>query len=186
MNTPADKPDQASAVDPGAIDLEPIKENWQHKGFAPRHTIMSLIAAVEALRERVAELEHGYDVWCKTANQQADMRIAAEARVAALAGALEFYADPNTYTAIGFLADPPCGDFVDDFEVIGDAGRPGKRARTVLAATPAEALERARAVEEILRWAREMRGDGGAIRPYAFEEMENAFDKLDALGKEGE
>jgi hypothetical protein len=44
--------------------------------------------------------------------------------------ALLFYADPDTYFAIGFLGDPPCGDFIDDWD---DAGKPGALARKVLA-----------------------------------------------------
>ena len=94
--TPADKPDQASTVDPGEIDLEPIKENWQHKGFAPRHTIMSLVAAVEALRERVTKLngwlnEHE-SMLARSRRETNDSHRklkAAEARMVELAEALE-------------------------------------------------------------------------------------------------
>lgn len=32
-----------------------------------------------------------------------------------LAAALEFYADPETYHAVGFAFDPPCGGFDEDF-----------------------------------------------------------------------
>ncbi len=48
--------------------------------------------------------------------------------------ALEFYADPETYAAIGFLDDPPAGEFMDDFsEFMPELGRkPGKRARIAL------------------------------------------------------
>lgn len=47
--------------------------------------------------------------------------------------ALEFYADPETYVAIGFLADRPAGAFMDDFDDTGELGlRPGKRARAAL------------------------------------------------------
>jgi hypothetical protein len=48
--------------------------------------------------------------------------------------ALGFYADPGTYAAIGFLPDPPCGDFLDDFEDTELGRKPGKRARAALAA----------------------------------------------------
>jgi hypothetical protein len=51
--------------------------------------------------------------------------------------ALAFYADPENYHAIAILADPPCGEFVDDFD--DDHGHPdydrpmpGKRARSAL------------------------------------------------------
>jgi hypothetical protein len=50
---------------------------------------------------------------------------------------VEFYADPETYFAIGFIADPPCGDFADDFgedyKHEGMQGlRPGRRAREAI------------------------------------------------------
>ncbi len=46
---------------------------------------------------------------------------------------LEFYADPETYFAIGFLPDHPCGEFINDFSEIGIRGmKPGKKARELL------------------------------------------------------
>lgn len=47
---------------------------------------------------------------------------------------LEFYADPNTYVAIGFITDPPCGDFINDFSKTQSAGglKPGAKARELL------------------------------------------------------
>ena len=71
-----------------------------------------------------------------------DMRInalvetvnALEAERDALREALEFYADPNTYFAIGIFPDPPCGEFNEDFDDTEELGwRPGKRARAALA-----------------------------------------------------
>lgn len=53
----------------------------------------------------------------------------------ALREALEFYANPETYIAIGFFPDPPCGEFMDDFGETGTAEygpRPGERARKAL------------------------------------------------------
>lgn len=54
-----------------------------------------------------------------------------------LRAALMFYADPETYHAIDFWTDPPCGEFDDDFsEAHGhpnyDRAMPGKRARIAL------------------------------------------------------
>ena len=46
--------------------------------------------------------------------------------------ALEFYADWETYFAVGFSFDPPCGEFVKDFSSINGTMRPGKRARKAL------------------------------------------------------
>jgi len=67
---------------------------------------------------------------------EAGADLAAHVRV--LREALAFYADPDTYHAIGIFADPPCGEFSDDFDADHhDAPifRPGKRARAALAAT---------------------------------------------------
>jgi hypothetical protein len=55
--------------------------------------------------------------------------------------ALAFYADPETYFAIAFLPDRPCGPFEDDFEELTGPlahpdghpwTKPGRRAREVL------------------------------------------------------
>lgn len=47
--------------------------------------------------------------------------------------ALCFYADPETYFAIGFFPDPPCGEFIDDFEEWPQGSpKPGKKAREAL------------------------------------------------------
>ena len=58
----------------------------------------------------------------------------------ALREALDFYADPQTYLAIGFLPDPPCGEFMEDWSDTGPewGWRPGKRARKALATTGKE------------------------------------------------
>jgi hypothetical protein len=70
---------------------------------------------------------------------------------------LDFYADPESYFAIGFLSDPPCGSFGDDFEDIEGMGfKPGKRARQTLGyeynvlPTPTSAEEDLKAAESIL------------------------------------
>ena len=42
---------------------------------------------------------------------------------------LQFYADPDTYFAIGFFPDNPCGDFINDFD---NTGKPGAFARQTL------------------------------------------------------
>lgn len=56
-----------------------------------------------------------------------------EARIKQLESALAFYADPDTYFAIAFIADQPCGDFVDDVSKTLELGmKPGRRAREVL------------------------------------------------------
>jgi len=56
-----------------------------------------------------------------------------------LVDALCFYANPENYHAIAFLADPPAGCFMDDFGPQAEHGwdsyardMPGKRAREAL------------------------------------------------------
>jgi len=44
-----------------------------------------------------------------------------------------FYANPETYFAIGFFPDPPCGEFMEDFSDTDELGvKPGKMARNLL------------------------------------------------------
>lgn len=47
--------------------------------------------------------------------------------------ALGFYADPDTYFAVAFLSDPPCGDFMTDISSVDGKVEPGNRARRALA-----------------------------------------------------
>jgi len=46
--------------------------------------------------------------------------------------AVQFYADPESYVAIGFFPDRPCGEFIEDFEDTELGLKPGKRAREAL------------------------------------------------------
>ena len=134
MTTPADKPDQASAVDPGAIDLEKVRGCCSD--------ISKLKAAVEALRSLGAEM------------------------AGALAHLIEF-ADQTGQ---------------------GNA-KQQEDARAVLAATPAEALERARAIKRVLKAVRFFMEDGVAedspdLNKVAWQALDKALTNLDALGKE--
>lgn len=52
--------------------------------------------------------------------------------VTELEEALAFYAYPETYFAIGFFSDPPCGEFIEDFSETELGWKPGKLAREVL------------------------------------------------------
>jgi hypothetical protein len=67
--------------------------------------------------------------------------------------ALGFYADPDTYFAIAFAFDNPCGDFADDFteDHGGDYDRPmpGKRARAALSGVQPDDYEMVDPDEEI-------------------------------------
>ena len=58
-----------------------------------------------------------------------------------LSDALEFYANPESYHAVAFMVDPPCGEFGEDFDAAGfdeytdipyNRDMPGKRARFTL------------------------------------------------------
>lgn len=46
--------------------------------------------------------------------------------------ALEFYADPETWIAVGLFPDPPCGEIMNDFSETSYGDKPGKRARMAL------------------------------------------------------
>lgn len=59
-----------------------------------------------------------------------------EAEVTRLRDALDFYADPETYFAVAFLGDPPCGPFLEDFSETELGRKPGNVARVVLAGDP--------------------------------------------------
>lgn len=67
-----------------------------------------------------------------------------------LRAALEFYADPETYHAVGFWLDPPCGEFQDDFGDFDEHRHPGyerpmpgKRARQALEGSSDETRDEA-------------------------------------------
>ena len=60
-----------------------------------------------------------------------------QAEIDQLVKVLRFYANPETYHAIYFVNDYPCGDFEDDFDRDHgsehyDRPMPGKRAREAL------------------------------------------------------
>jgi len=47
--------------------------------------------------------------------------------------ALKFYADPDTWFAVGLLSDPPNGDIMEDFsEMENGQWCPGRKARVTL------------------------------------------------------
>lgn len=165
--TPATKPDDASAVDSGAIDLEKIRALWATAPKSmPQHD-QALIAAVEALRERekqtlvmIADMLNG--------EMKLSRRVeAAEARVVELVGALEGLLDAmvaHNEANERVMVDPHSTE----------------HARTVLAATPAKALERARAVENVAKEAKRYADD----RSRGNGALNIALAKLDALDKE--
>lgn len=96
----------------------------------------ALVAFGEAGAD-VGQLEFQLDEAVERESKAEDERDEARPKAAALREALAFYADPESYHAIGFLADRPCGAFADDFsEDHGDEyynrPMPGKAAREAL------------------------------------------------------
>ncbi len=134
----ADKSDEASVVEPGAIDLDELQA--RRKPFDGQLSVADtdrLIAAIVALRARVAELEVFTGHLRASRDHAVQANEAAEACVAELAGALGVITDAYV-------------SFSQDVEKNGGYGlcnREGSKevitARTVLAAMPAEALARA-------------------------------------------
>jgi hypothetical protein len=96
-----------------------------------------LAEEVERLREQVAELTASFEARGEVLRMVATTSVKRARRITDLTAALEFYADPETYYGIGFLADSPCGEFAQDFsDDHGDdtlpGPRPGARARRAL------------------------------------------------------
>jgi len=177
-------------ADPGAIDLDDFQEivalacegldldrlEHLHVDTADVMVALSLgrlesiIAAVEALRDRAADLESEISrIQGLYTKGWYDKAITAEARVAELAGALEVVMK----------------DYTGAYES-------AEIARAVLNASPAKALERARAVEEVLKWARQLIAETAWIPTEECDldgagpgnELVSALTKLGTLGKE--
>ncbi len=170
----------ATPADPGAIDLDDTelepsdveRGEWQ---AGTRDYVERLEVVVEALRERVAELKL-FTGYLRTSRDHAESKLeAAEARVVELAGALENF-DNNFRVEIpekGLTAGKMTLWFLFD-------GEPGyglmiaensydeaalnllwgalNEARAALSATPAEAMERAKAVEAVASTALSLSG----------------------------
>lgn len=193
-----------------AIDLEPFKillehaKNEQIQVKISRIRAEEIIAAVETLRERLERCKDEYieavhpefgtawrDEWQRA--EDAEARVveleseigqaikwqqfymnkteAAEVRMAELEGALARLLEFADRTGQG------CAKQIED-------------ARAVLSTTPAEALERVRAVGGVLKAAQFFMEDGIAedspdLNPVAWQALNVALDNLAALGKEG-
>ncbi len=156
-----------TTTDPAAIDLDAIKK---HPSFAD---IRPLIAAVEALRKRVKEMEDINIASYEDFQLAAGRAIAEAARVVALEGALEDLRD-------SFCASGCINLDREHFDECNNA-------RDILSATPGHALERARAVEAIIDVAREIISPDSAWTSQwvaADSLLKELIDTLDALGKE--
>ena len=53
-----------------------------------------------------------------------------------LMGAVDFYSQPETYSAVSFISDPPCGAFMTDFSETSLGMKPGKKARQAMGDEP--------------------------------------------------
>ena len=129
----------------GRVDMQELAAHWD----VARHALPDDVVAradaflrwgiperIITLEAELAEAQRMQVVWASRCDEYVSRAKAAEAQRDALAVALEFYADPTTYLAIGFFPDPPCGDFMDDFDDTGEEWgvRPGKIARAALTA----------------------------------------------------
>ena len=164
-----DTPAQAPAGH-AAIDLDAMQERWEWivptspKGLVDlKQDGLTLIAAVKALRERVAELkvekQGGWECLIKRAE-------AAEARVAELAGALEKIVQwqrEKCETANAEILFMLLDNKVDI-------------ARAALAATPEEVMKRAKAIKIVAATARRYADDD--YSHYDIKELEDALDAL--------
>lgn len=150
-------------------------------------------AAVEALRERGAKAEERHIQDMKDALENAmdtkrawDLKTAAEARVAELAGAL---GDCLDWIEAGIELTPD----VKGVRALAKTIKLCDKARTVLTATPEKTMERARATSRFLdltkllitrRHLTLIPPSSGSGRK-SIKEWSEALAKLDTLGKEG-
>ena len=138
--TPADNPDKASAVDPGAIELDKLKtvmRNWPDS--AQKEIYTRLIAAVEALRARIKIIKGNLESEAFFWKERAE---AAEARVVELVGAVNALLKERSVNTL----EEAAREYPHDKEDVAEVLAVFDNLRTVLAATPAEALERAKVV----------------------------------------
>lgn len=120
-----------------AVEAEAERDALKQQAEIDRETMKHMVQSHD---ERVAERDALRAEVRRLTSEAAialDESSRLRALVAEMRGALEFYADPETYFAITFLDDPPSGDFMDDFsdDHGGEFDRPmpGKRARAALA-----------------------------------------------------
>jgi len=169
-----------TTADPAAIDLQYLRDAAELADTEEQHDLwLKAAAAVEALRARVVEIELAASGrTARIGKTLGDRALAAEARVVELAGALGEIAKTDG------LTEASAGAMV--FE---DLKIKKQIARTILSTTPAEALERARAVGAVVKAARlvaEARAVEVESTPLRQKILRGALIKLDALDKEEE
>ena len=163
--------DVEATPDPGAIDLEAIKRSLY--GYGNHIAVQQLIAAVEAQRARVAELEKNWNASFQAGVFHQKRADATEARVAVADGNIKCLIEANKHwhlrinqmitdaeavearvvemTGALEMAAEHCAMLVrptNEEEALAE------NIRTVLAAMPERMIKRAKALEEALKWAR--------------------------------
>ncbi len=198
----------ATPTDPAAIDLRGIRAcQSAMKGSLAKDDIDRLIAAVEALRERLKDVEESSKYWMNNATAASDgagARItwkdrveATEAREAALSTAMA-QSSQHTEARVAELAGALGGLLGRLDSHFGGPLRnmdwkEQENARAALSATPAKTLERARAVAGVVQLAKDGLETGfGAEAQRALdmaiarlEQPTKAPAKADAGGEEG-
>ena len=90
----------------------------------------------------VHPVERDINYWRQRLIEEEDESVRLHEEIERLKSVLRFYADPNTYFAIGFFPDPPCGDFMTDFGETEVGYKPGKMAREALKEAQDGSLQR--------------------------------------------
>lgn len=129
-------------------DIEEIKRRHEFLSDVVSRDVCWLIEQVQLLRNQVNQIldwgpADAGEIVFRELNQSQVREHLLQEKADKLEEALEFYADPNTYFAISFLGDSPCGGFADDQSLPGewdtegiyDRPMPGKRARETLERT---------------------------------------------------
>jgi hypothetical protein len=113
----------------GPVDLDIVRGVLEQYGRLSVESTLALVAEVEALRVLQGFHKGTEESWRVTADE-------ARGEAARLRAALAFYADPETYHAVAFMFDPPCGGFDQDFSEVDHPHyrrhMPGKTARDAL------------------------------------------------------
>lgn len=98
--------------------------------------IAALKARLESEREKLATLYDNESKYEGTYGGYLSGHQAATERLMTIVekalAVIEFYADPESYFAIGFFPDNPCGDFFYDGSETHLGKKPGKKAREFL------------------------------------------------------
>ena len=166
--SPDSRTDPVAMPDPAAIDLQYLHDAAELADTIEQHDLwLEALAAVEALRERVADLKGVLSTEEVLTDEYVSRAKAAEARVVELAGALgkatEAFGIAISLTPTGRARNRLCDMNIE--------------ALSALTAQPTDALERARAVDDVVSTAQHYMANGGFS---GGREFRDALAKLDA------